>query len=144
MASRAEELLQHQVVGVLPLVEKHGRSEANGTDEERQPESKPDTSEYLQAYGYKTIRPAGDKRRLDEWSVEVWLVTLPETRGGRIRRGLPAQALGQEFGKRGSSCTSSWSWGGARVCRMVGAALTDRRTHAKLHQQAKQFGQSPS
>ena len=37
MSPRAEELLQHEVVGVLPLIKKHGRCEAHWADEESQP-----------------------------------------------------------------------------------------------------------
>ena len=37
MSSGAEELLQHEVVGVLPLIEQHGGREAHRADEERQP-----------------------------------------------------------------------------------------------------------
>lgn len=37
MSSGAEELLQHEVVGVLPLVEQHGGREAHRADEESQP-----------------------------------------------------------------------------------------------------------
>ena len=37
VASGAEELLQHEVVGVLPLIKQHGRGEAHGADEEGQP-----------------------------------------------------------------------------------------------------------
>lgn len=52
MASRAEELLQHKVVRVLPLVKQHGRSEADGADEERQPEQ----TRHFSAFTYIQIQ----------------------------------------------------------------------------------------
>lgn len=132
MSSRAEELLEHEVVGVLPLIKEHWRCEAHWANKEGQPATQNKR-----------------KRRyiICEWKYKYWQmiwtrVFLPEARSGCVRWRLPAQTLGEKLresrgGGPGSRCRG-------RPCArgMVRAALTYRRTHAQFHQEAKQLGKS--
>ena len=134
MPPRAKELLQHEVVGVLPLIKQHGRCEAHWADEECQPARKKHTS-----CNQCTVH-VGEK-----WHVGVTdSLFLPKARGGCVGWGLPAQTLGEELGQSRGSGPGSRCWGSASACGMVGAALADWRAHTQLHQQAKELSQSPT
>lgn len=132
MSTRAEELLQHKVVRVLPLIKEHWRCEAHWANEESQPAiSKNKTSYY---HWMKIIILI-----LANYGTSV---VLPKPRGWCIRWRLPAQTLGEELCEGRGSGPGSRCWGRACACCMVGAALTHWGTHTQLYQQPKKLSKS--